>query len=810
MSPTRDTWTDEPDEAALEVDSALDLPERYEDLGPLGAGGMGEVRRVRDRELSRVVAMKVVKAGSSAAAIARFREEAQVAAQLQHPGIVPVHDLGLLPDGRLWFTMKEVRGTTLGDRIAQVHAAARVGQEQTSDGWSLRRLIDALARVAEAVGYAHDRGVVHRDLKPDNVMLGDHGEVLVLDWGLARVMTEAWTPVDAVHSLRSTGDSLRTQAGAVAGTPSYMAPEQARAEHDRIGPATDVWALGGMLYELLCGDPPYAAPSRRALVALVAMAPAVRLPGTRSALPVAEELSDLAMAALAPEVDDRPSDATALARRLFDWLDGAKNKERALDLIAEADALRAGIRRSRREAEVLQSAADAQLRALPADAPEAQRWGPWTMQDEARRLEDQAERSEAERLRLLRSSLSFVPGLPEAYDRLATHYVRSHMLAESKGDAATARALEDWIRAYDRGQHTAYLEGTGTLSLTTEVPAEVTLLRYTERRRRLVPELERTLGTTPLDEVPVAMGSYLLEIRAKGREVVRYPVQIGRGQHWDGVRPGEQIATVVELPNSVPEGMVYVPAGWYEAGTDQEALANPVPRQRVWVDAFAIGRDSVTNGEYVGFLNDLVDRGDVDLAERHAPKMGGKPIYPRSEGGHFRLGKDAHGSDWRPTMPVVCVTWASAMAYCAWLGGRLGREVRLPFELEWEKAARGVDARIYPWGAQRCAEWSWTRERAVKAPGPCDVGTHPQDVSPYGMRDVAGNVFSWLMDTSTEFARVQGGLADTSAVEARGHRRVRGGGWERNSWFCRIDTTSSSAGVMAQLGFRTVVSSVAS
>lgn len=154
-------------------------------------GGMGEVRSVYDPLLERVVAQKVLSAAlvADGEPIARFLDEAHITAQLQHPGVVLVHDLEHLPNGAVAFTMKQLDGRTMAQVIRDVHAASARRWGATPDGWTLRRLVGALRRVCEAVAYAHDRGVVHLDLKPGNVMLGEYGEVLVFD-----STRGAWSP----------------------------------------------------------------------------------------------------------------------------------------------------------------------------------------------------------------------------------------------------------------------------------------------------------------------------------------------------------------------------------------------------------------------------------------------------------------------------------------------------------------------------------------------------------------------------------------------------------------------------------------
>ena len=266
--------------------SRPDASGRYRLQGEVAQGGMGVIVRVWDEDLHRHLAMKLmlgrvsppagVESDPAAAtpalparSVGRFLEEAQVTGQLDHPGIVPVHELGLDQDGRVFFTMKLVKGEDLKAVFARVHA----GEE----GWSVTHVLGLLQRSCEALAYAHAKRVIHRDLKPANLMIGKFGEVYVMDWGLARLLdrpddkdlrlrpehvaatTELNSPRHEAVAAQS-DSPLVTMDGDIVGTPAYMSPEQARGELARLGPPTDVYALGAMLYHLLAGRMPYVVP----------------------------------------------------------------------------------------------------------------------------------------------------------------------------------------------------------------------------------------------------------------------------------------------------------------------------------------------------------------------------------------------------------------------------------------------------------------------------------------------------------------------------------------------------------------------
>ncbi|MBK8177672.1 MAG: protein kinase [Planctomycetes bacterium] len=286
---------------------------RFRIEGELARGGMGAVYRVFDPDLRRRLAMKVSLAGPRAKTGApsqgkesRFVEEAQISGQLDHPGIVPVHEIGVDDRGRVFFTMRLVRGRDL-KRIFELSWA---GEEH----WTRTRVLHVLLKVLEALAFAHTKGVIHRDLKPSNVMVGRFGEVYVMDWGVARVLGQRDThdlrlkaeplSISAVrtdrrdHAEVDPESSVVTLDGEVLGTPAYMPPEQARSQTEKLSPRSDIYSVGAMLYHLLTRQPPFSPPG-------------VRLSPWKLLLRVAEE-QVIPIASLAP---DAPRELVAICEK---------------------------------------------------------------------------------------------------------------------------------------------------------------------------------------------------------------------------------------------------------------------------------------------------------------------------------------------------------------------------------------------------------------------------------------------------------------------------------------------------------------
>jgi len=302
---------------------------RYDERETIGKGGMGEIVLCVERNTRRQVAMKrmLPTAAGHARSRARFIEEAQVTAQLEHPNIVPVHELEITDDGAIYFTMKLVKGRALDEILT----ASRDGDETHSLG----ELLGIFLKVCDGVAFAHSRGVVHRDLKPANIMVGDFGEVLVMDWGIARILGREETA--GVQSSRQDTDSpgLHTVAGAAMGSPSYMPPEQAAGEIDKIDHRSDIYSLGAILYEVLTLKRPVQGKTAQAIMSKVVRG---SIPSPEQRAPernIPRELSAVAMKCLAKFRRDRYASVPDLQRDISLYLEG-RSVSAAPDTFARA------------------------------------------------------------------------------------------------------------------------------------------------------------------------------------------------------------------------------------------------------------------------------------------------------------------------------------------------------------------------------------------------------------------------------------------------------------------------------------------
>ena len=821
-------------------------------VGPvLGRGGMGIVYRAERPDLGRAFALKLVRPSrlESPDALPRFLREARAASGLAgHPGIVGVHDVG--QDGaHCYLAMDLVEGPSLrelcrDDGVPPVEAARLVAQ------------------AARAVAFAHSRGVLHRDVKPGNILVGADGAARVADFGLAAPAA----PTPASTRLTRTGASV--------GTPAYMAPEQVRGEPADL--RTDVWGLGATLYEACTGRAPFDGgpewqrferilradpPSPRRVapavsrdletVALTCLAkdPAGRYPtadlladdlervgrgepvrarragplrrlahrarrhprAVGAGLLVAATAGVVAVVAAVGVVRARARvrDTLALARELV-----ATDPDRALGLVealgaavapdaraalaASAESSRAalatralalqaeGLLATAREARPRHAAALERFERLlrappPAASPEqggdAERQRQRELVDARRTLDAEwgTLESVGRGVLALAAGAPDLPAAAEARGTLADEAWHRLRAAEERGDADEAARFLARLVEHGADRYARELAGEGALALATDPPgAAVERFRHQDEGgvavpRRFEPRCEdcrARRGThdahavawpplrTPLADVRLPMGSYLLVLTHPDRPPVRYPVAVGR---LETAAPAEPVA--LPTAEAIGEGYVWIPGGDSVTGTGGVG-PNGGPRAGRTVAGFCLARDEVRVADYRAFLEALLAGGAAvrDVLARCPREASG--------GGHYWAVRDGTvvqaRTEFADDIPVLGISWDDAVAYCGWRSRVEGRTVRLPTELEWERAARGADGRAYPWGdgfAWNRTVGGWSTPGAGR-PMPRPVGSATTDVSPFGVRDLGGNIKEWCAD---------GWLAET--------RAVRGGGW---------------------------------
>ena len=341
--------------ATLPLDATEDVGETprvpgFIELQEIGRGGMGRVYRAREVDLDRDVAVKIlhVRYKDQEDSIARFKDEARITGQLQHPGIPAVHRVGTLADGRPYLAMKLIKGNTLQSLLkARVDVMSDQG-----------RFLAAFEQVCQAVGYAHAHRVLHRDLKPQNVMVGAFGEVQVMDWGLAKILPKVKHEKELDERVVSDLDETRiigagerdseTQTGSVLGTPAYMPPEQAGGENARVDERSDVFGLGAILCVILTGQPPFTGQDVAA-VRLAAIRGSVTDAFARlDACGAQSELVELAKKCLSPEQSSRPINGAEVAQIVADLRAGAEQRARQAELAHATEIVQSAEERKRR------------------------------------------------------------------------------------------------------------------------------------------------------------------------------------------------------------------------------------------------------------------------------------------------------------------------------------------------------------------------------------------------------------------------------------------------------------------------------
>ncbi len=825
--------------APVKPSRAVNLPawcaedaERYKVVSEHARGGLGRVMQAIDRRLDRPVAVKELlgKGGE-----ARFVREAFITAQLQHPSIVPVHDLGRWSDGKPYYVMKMVSGRSLADLI----------KERSSLDERLALLPNVIA-VAEAMAYAHTQRIIHRDLKPSNILVGEFGETVVVDWGIAADLREATRASPDITRPYQIAAASLTLDGAVMGTAAYMPSEQAVGKE--VEEPADVYAIGAILYHVLAGVPPYHGNTSTEVLRKVISVPPEPLEHLQPGVP--SELTTIVRKAMAREARDRYQTASELAADLKRFQTGklvSAHRYSALTLLrrwtkrhraivvsvmalllavpAVYFAAQARIRRNH----------DAQVQALVIDGS---------------RSLDQAREKNKVLEALRKESFFFFDNkqtdrgeelwekaglLARDIDALYSNAGRSLEAAFSlKRDDQSLRALVadvlyeraqlaemeyktdkrdeilERLPVFDDGTHRAKWTAPGKfdiLSIPTGVQVRIQRYREHEMENPTLETVHPNLST-PIRDLQLPQGSYLLLLSFPGRTNVRFPLL---------VRRGEVRNLSLELPTAarIPKGFVYVPPGPFlfgssEDGSIRKDFFNAVPLHEVTTAGYLIAEHESTFGDWLEYLDALTP---TERSQR-ASAVGGlvkdslllRPVgrdweltlqlasnrHVMRTGDAFQIPQRTvrRNQNWS-LLPMVGVSPVEIHRYLSWLQNSRNRiRPRLCTEMEWERAARGVDGREFPHGnflSASDANFDETYKKKVATLGPDEVGAHPNSRSPFGIEDMCGNVTEFTVSSLKEGEYVlRGGGFHLSRTEARTTNRQLAGPEKTNTRGFRV------------------------
>lgn len=738
--------------------------------------------RVHDEVLHRRLAMKVQlpqaaptndgEARLGRQLVARFLEEAQITSQLDHPGVVPVHELGLDQTGKLYFTMRLLKGRT----AHEVFAACAAG----TDGFDLGRGLEVILKVCDTMAYAHDKGVLHRDLKPSNVMVGRFGEVYVMDWGLAKVLhQEDWHDLRIRHDVPSAASNMATARSADAcasdlssvvsmdgqqlGTPSYMSPEQARSGD--LDARTDVYSIGAMLYELLTGRAPYTVPGAKPnayrILDQVVDCPPKRIEEIVPGVPA--ELVAIADKAMARDRTQRYASVLALSEDLRAYLGQRAVKAYRTGALVE---LRLWMRRNRALAASLASAILLLVLGVLGTTMYARQF--------ADKVAEFQQLAAAVALEHLTAEEAGLKGYPHEAEALATWQVQAAQLLRRGDELRSAvHDLEQRIASQDpAAPDTAAARFlVRTLDdLQQNLPALAAKVPDMERRRRLAG------STAPLVAVHPGARYTLAQARS---EIARNPKYAGQ----DLPLREESMGWLVPLGEN-PQSRLWefydLRSAW-NGEQDPKDLPIPVPKP---------------DGTYVvdessGIVFVLVPGGSLP-EKTPAPNPGGQTrllvvLAPFLLAKHeltraqwLRLGGSTTPTDapQEGVRPITEIDWHTANVTLQ-LSGLL-----LPSELQWEYAIRGGTTTPWWWGKDPLA----SPESSVTGAA-LPVGTGKPN--PFGLIDMGGNVWEWCYDEYGVYgSEAQGDGRRPDPFPTPRFRCVRGGGFDWGTDSMRSDKRS--------------------
>ncbi len=776
----------------LNLDTENKSINRYTHIKTIGLGGVGAVLSAYEPELNREVAIKILRPAfrNKADSLKRFVREARATAHIEHPNIVPVHQLGVFSDNGVFFSMKKVDGRDLRSVIRKLSE----GNKEFLKKYTKRQLLQIFVSIGNGVAYAHSKGIIHRDLKPANIMLGDYGEVMVTDWGLVKYHSEKdssreeWhVDLDPDFSTVGHGDAMSTILGSVSGTPAYMAPEQADGRTEDIDEQTDLYSLGAILYSMLTWQTaPFESPMTTNQVLKNVVSGNFKRPRKRAPKrKISRDLEAICLKAMARKKKDRYKSVERLVRDVKDYLEGYPVAAyrgslarrlfkiiRRRPLIPSAAVVACftflgviGVLYFENESRIsnlknfaqysVEKGNEYYFKALQSYQKMQEEYKKTTGETSYKKInkfyadfnryklefnsnynvaaqflfqaEDLSGKNpeiNKELLKVLKQQLNFslltgnyeeTKGLVKQL-RLRRHSVFGEIVDSDKKKYEQIKMI---IRNEGIIKINSIPDGIGIYYET-----------FNDESTGGIEKKRIFMGKTPIEK-KIPAGSYLLFPVGKNMDRIRCPVQVLCGQ---------TNSVEINVPYKIPDDMCYIPWGKFYFGT-----RNSLNRMKeTFLPAYFISRYEVTFEQYLVFWKSLKSPLSKKRCQARYLFSNGdfKYLAAWDENGKLHKGFELN-------MPVVGISGKAAKAYCAWLSKKLGVPLRLPTNLEWEKAARGVDGRMFAWGNAHKSEAAlcWDNKAGRKKyPIAAPVGSFPEDKSIYGVMDIIGNVHEFTTE----------------------------------------------------------------